>query len=261
MNTALSLANAKVDQLRRDEERMPRGGHATLEEYKDALKLAETARYGAETDAEKRAGALLVERIEKAIVELKPEIAGGFPWIAFGNNIVIRMLKDEERVSDGGIVLPAITERTKNTIGGVVTVGHGEWIPNIGWVNPMRDHDIHVGDVLMIYAGTGHDIRVDGIEYKIVTQDDIVAVLNRTLGKTVRERMIGLIKRSSRRHKGLGDEAGSDTQPDPIPVISGPSYPTVEEHQEEVRTKVGKATRTGVGPGGMTRKGENIGGK
>ncbi|MFN3484541.1 MAG: co-chaperone GroES [Planctomycetota bacterium] len=88
-----------------------------------------------------------------------------------GDHVVIRPLEAEDR-TPGGIVLPD-TAKEKSTKGEVVAVGSGKVLSN-GRVVPLS---VKEGDKVLYSKYAGSDVKLDGKEYKIVTESEILAVL------------------------------------------------------------------------------------
>lgn len=88
-----------------------------------------------------------------------------------GDHVVIRPLEAEDR-TPGGIVLPD-TAKEKSTKGEVVAVGSGKVLSN-GRVVPLS---VKEGDKVLYSKYAGSEVKLDGKEYKIVTESEILAVL------------------------------------------------------------------------------------
>lgn len=89
------------------------------------------------------------------------------------DRIVVKKLKEEE-VTASGILLPDTVEKEKKTEGEVVAVGPGKMLES-GTRGAM---DITVGQTVLYKSWGGDDVKVDGVDYKILSQDDILAILN-----------------------------------------------------------------------------------
>ncbi len=87
------------------------------------------------------------------------------------DRIVIRVIEDTEQTS-GGIFIPD-SAKEKPQKGEVVAVGQGKVGEN-GEREPM---DVQVGDVILYAKYAGTDIKMDGVEYKILSIKDALAVL------------------------------------------------------------------------------------
>ena len=89
-----------------------------------------------------------------------------------GDRIVIKVIEDTEQTS-GGIFIPD-SAKEKPQRGEVVAVGLGK-MNEKGEREPM---DVKVGDVILYAKYAGTDIKMDGVEYKILSIKDALAVLD-----------------------------------------------------------------------------------
>lgn len=88
------------------------------------------------------------------------------------NRVVIKFVEAEEK-TQGGILLTAAAQE-KPQVAEVVAVGPGKVTDN-GALAPMT---VKVGDKVIAskYAGTA--VKLDGVEYTILSEDDILAVVD-----------------------------------------------------------------------------------
>ncbi len=86
---------------------------------------------------------------------------------------VVRRL-EEERTTAGGIVIPD-SAAEKPVRGEIVAVGKGKVLDN-GEVRPL---DVQVGDKVLFGKYAGTEIKVDGQEYVVMREDDIIAVFGK----------------------------------------------------------------------------------
>ena len=87
------------------------------------------------------------------------------------DRVIIKRL-EEEKVSAGGIVIPdSATE--KPIRGEVIAVGEGKPLDN-GSVRAMK---VKVGDKVLFGKYSGTEVKVDGVEYLVVREDDLFAVI------------------------------------------------------------------------------------
>ena len=84
--------------------------------------------------------------------------------------IVQRLEEGEQRV--GGIIIPD-TAKEKPQQGKVVAAGKGK-AKDDGKILPL---DVKAGDTILFGKYSGQDIKIDGEEYLIVSQKDILAVV------------------------------------------------------------------------------------
>jgi len=86
--------------------------------------------------------------------------------------VVIRQF-EAETVSAGGIVMSGTTVEKPHE-GEVLAIGKGKTLPS-GEVIPM---DVAVGDKVLFGQYVGQEATIDGEEYLILEQDEIIAILN-----------------------------------------------------------------------------------
>lgn len=88
-----------------------------------------------------------------------------------GDRVLIRPLEAEEKTK-GGIILPD-TAKEKPQEGQVVAVGKGKVLEN-GKTEPL---EVKVGDKVLYGKYSGTEIKIDGDDYLIVKEEDILAVI------------------------------------------------------------------------------------
>jgi chaperonin GroES len=87
-----------------------------------------------------------------------------------GDRIIIRVIESEE-TTKSGIVLPG-TAKEKPMQGEVLAVGSGEMVD--GKKVPL---ELKVGDKVIYSKYAGTEVKMDGTEYLIVRQNDVLAVI------------------------------------------------------------------------------------
>lgn len=87
------------------------------------------------------------------------------------DRVVIKMTEAEETTSSG--IILAGSAKEKPQIAEVVAVGEGK-VNDDGSKVPMT---VKVGDKVLTSKYSGTEVKVDGIEYTILKQDDILAVV------------------------------------------------------------------------------------
>ena len=87
------------------------------------------------------------------------------------DRIVVKPIEAEE-LSAGGIVIPD-NAKEKPTKGEVVAVGTGKVFDN-GQVRAMT---VKVGDKVIYGQYSGSAYKSEGVEYKIIKEDDVLAIL------------------------------------------------------------------------------------
>jgi chaperonin GroES len=86
-----------------------------------------------------------------------------------GNRIVIEPLEGDDQLSSGGIFIPD-TAKEKPQDGTIVAVGPGRLTDDGNRVQM----EVAVGDVVVYSKYAGTEYKVDGIEYLILREDDIL---------------------------------------------------------------------------------------
>ena len=86
-----------------------------------------------------------------------------------GNRIVIEPLEGDDQMSSGGIFIPD-TAKEKPQDGTIVAVGPGRLTDDGNRVQM----EVAVGDVVVYSKYAGTEYKVDGIEYLILREDDIL---------------------------------------------------------------------------------------
>jgi len=87
------------------------------------------------------------------------------------DRVVVKPIEADE-VSAGGILIPD-NAKEKPTKGEVVAVGEGKALDN----GSLRAPKVKVGDKVIYGQYSGSAYKLEGVEYKIVKEDDILAVL------------------------------------------------------------------------------------
>ena len=87
------------------------------------------------------------------------------------DRVIVKRL-EEEKTSPGGIVIPD-SAAEKPIRGEIVAAGNGKVLEN-GSVRPL---DVKVGDKILFGKYSGTEVKVDGADYLVMREDDIVAVL------------------------------------------------------------------------------------
>ena len=88
------------------------------------------------------------------------------------DRVVIKVIDDVQQTS-GGIFIPD-SAKEKPQKGEVVAVGVGK-TNDKGEKEPM---EVKVGDVVLFAKYSGTDVKVDDVEYKIVSIKDCLAILS-----------------------------------------------------------------------------------
>ncbi|MBJ6726420.1 co-chaperone GroES [Geomesophilobacter sediminis] len=87
------------------------------------------------------------------------------------DRIIVKRLEEENKTA-GGIFIPE-TAKEKPQKGEVIAVGKGKKAED-GKVTPV---DVKVGDKVLFGKYAGTEIKIDGQEYLIMREDDILGVM------------------------------------------------------------------------------------
>jgi len=86
-----------------------------------------------------------------------------------GDRIIVKPSTTEE-VTKSGIVLPDTVEKEKKEQGEVIAVGTGEKIVKLG---------LKIGDTVMFGKYSGDEVEVEDVEYKVLKDEDVLAVIEK----------------------------------------------------------------------------------
>ena len=89
------------------------------------------------------------------------------------DRVLIKVEKDQEEKTVGGLVLATKTPAGVPAKGKVVACGEGKYAPN-GTRIPMQ---VKVGDKVIYSKYSGTEVELDNEKYVIVKQNDILAVI------------------------------------------------------------------------------------
>ncbi|HYW75565.1 MAG TPA: co-chaperone GroES [Gammaproteobacteria bacterium] len=87
------------------------------------------------------------------------------------DRVVVKRL-EEERTSPGGIVIPD-TAAEKPSRGEIVAVGNGKILEN----GEVRKLDVKKGDKVLFGKYSGNEVKIDGEDFLVMREDDIMAVI------------------------------------------------------------------------------------
>jgi chaperonin GroES len=88
------------------------------------------------------------------------------------DRIVVKRQNESESKSDGGIIIPD-SAKEKPQRGEVAAVGHGKRLED-GKLVPL---EVQVGDQILFGKYSGNEIKIDGNEYLILREDEILGVI------------------------------------------------------------------------------------
>ena len=87
------------------------------------------------------------------------------------DRVVVKRLEQEEKTK-GGIIIPD-TAKEKPVEGKVVAVGNGKVLKN----GKLRPVEVKPGDRILFGKYAGTEIKLDGVEHVILSEDEVLAVL------------------------------------------------------------------------------------
>ena len=89
-----------------------------------------------------------------------------------GDKIVVKRTEPESQTA-GGIVLPE-SAKEKPQEGRVLSVGEGRMLPDGSRAEPQ----VAEGDRVLFSSYAGHEIEIDGEEFLVMNESDVLAILN-----------------------------------------------------------------------------------
>jgi chaperonin GroES len=92
--------------------------------------------------------------------------------VPLNDKIVVKRLEAEDRTA-GGIMLPD-TAKEKPRQGKVLSLGEGKLLDN----GKRASFQVKEGDKVLFSSYAGNEVTVDGDELLIMTEDDILAVVD-----------------------------------------------------------------------------------
>lgn len=85
-----------------------------------------------------------------------------------GNRIIVEPLTEEE-TTKSGIILPDTIDKEKKAEGAITAIGEGEAVKALG---------LNIGDRVLFGKYSGEDVKFETKEYKILTDEEVLAVIN-----------------------------------------------------------------------------------
>lgn len=87
------------------------------------------------------------------------------------DRVIVERVEEEEKTV-GGIIIPD-TAKEKPQEGTIIAVGKGKVLDN----GTKIELDVKVGDKILFSKYAATDIKIDGVEYLIMREDDILGVV------------------------------------------------------------------------------------
>jgi chaperonin GroES len=92
--------------------------------------------------------------------------------VPLNDKIVVQRTEAEERTT-GGIILPD-NAKEKPKQGKILSLGEGKLLEN----GSRASFQVKVGDKVLFTSYAGTEVNVDGKEYLVMTEDDVLAVID-----------------------------------------------------------------------------------
>jgi chaperonin GroES len=87
------------------------------------------------------------------------------------DRLLVKRLTEEEKTR-GGIIIPD-TAKEKPQQGEVIAIGNGKLL-DTGKIQPL---DLKIGDKILFSKYSGSDVKIEGDEFIIMREDDVLGVV------------------------------------------------------------------------------------
>ena len=88
------------------------------------------------------------------------------------DHVIVKAIAKDE-VTKSGIILPETMDKEKPEEGKVVAVGQGKMLDN----GQKAQMSVKIGDKVVFKKYSPDEIKVDGEEYLVITESDIMAII------------------------------------------------------------------------------------
>ena len=88
------------------------------------------------------------------------------------DRIVVKRIEEQETTRNGIVIPDSAQEKPQE--GEVIAVGHGKRLED----GKLVDLDVKVGDRILFGKYSGSETKIDGAEYLIMREDDVLGVLS-----------------------------------------------------------------------------------
>jgi chaperonin GroES len=88
------------------------------------------------------------------------------------DRIVLKRIEEQETTRNGIVIPDSAKEKPQQ--GEVISIGRGKRLDD----GKMVALDVQVGDRILFGKYSGNDIKLDGVEYIIMREDDVLGVLD-----------------------------------------------------------------------------------
>ncbi|MDD3662081.1 MAG: co-chaperone GroES [Candidatus Dojkabacteria bacterium] len=90
-----------------------------------------------------------------------------------GGRVLVKPLEEEE-VTGSGLIIPQTADKEKPQQGEIVALGTGKMLED----GTIAKFNVKVGDKVVFKKYSPDEVEVDGVEYLVVDEDDILAVIS-----------------------------------------------------------------------------------
>ena len=90
-----------------------------------------------------------------------------------GDRVMVEPAKEENEVKKGGIIIPD-SAKEKPQEGEVMAVGHGKRLES----GELVALDVKVGDRILFGKYSGSETKLDGVDYIVMREDDVLGILD-----------------------------------------------------------------------------------
>jgi len=88
------------------------------------------------------------------------------------DNVVLKPVQNEE-VTKSGIVLPDTVDKERPEKGEIIAIGPGKKLEN----GQLQEMSVKVGDNVMFKKYSPDEIKIEGEDYLLINESDIIAVI------------------------------------------------------------------------------------
>ncbi|MEA3398413.1 MAG: co-chaperone GroES [Patescibacteria group bacterium] len=89
------------------------------------------------------------------------------------DHVVVKPITEDE-VTKSGIVLPDTVDKERPEKGEVTAVGEGKLLDN----GQRAASSVNVGDIVMFKKYSPDEIKVDDVDYLVISEGDILAIID-----------------------------------------------------------------------------------
>ena len=89
------------------------------------------------------------------------------------DRVIVKRIEEEAEKTKGGIIIPD-TAKEKPQQGKIIAAGKGK-VNDDGKLTPL---DVKVGDRILFGKYSGSEVKIDGDEYLILREEDVLGILD-----------------------------------------------------------------------------------